>query len=518
VFGLKASYALISVWDKSGVVEFARGLSSLGIKIISSGGTAKALSDAKIPVIQVSDHTGLPEMLDGRVKTLHPKVHAGILAVRRNEKHMEKIRQHKIPPIDIVAVNLYPFQETVAKPGVTMEEAIENIDVGGPTLVRAAAKNHDDVTVVVDPQDYGKVLEELRSNDLSVSAETRKAFALKAFAHTAEYDAAIHRYLCAQFQPDRFPENFNISLRKAYDLRYGENPHQKAAYYFDSDCDACISETKVLSEGKQLSFNNLIDVNSSLAFVKEFDKPAAAIIKHLNPAGVGTSDTIYGAYAAAHKADPLSAYGCVVALNREPDMETAKDIVSTFVEVVAAPSYSQKVLDILLTKKNMRILAVGELRKTAPEDFDYRRVVGGMLVQTPDLAAVSEKDLKVASRRKPSKEEVEAMLFAWKVCKHTKSNSIIFAKCDHTVGVGAGQMSRVDAVKIAAMKAKEHSKGAVMASDAFFPFRDGIDEAAKAGITAVIHPGGSIRDAEVVAAADEHGMAMVYTGIRCFLH
>jgi phosphoribosylaminoimidazolecarboxamide formyltransferase/IMP cyclohydrolase len=513
---LAGSHALISVFDKTGIVDLSRGLHKLGINIISSGGTAKVLKEDGVPVIQVSDHTGLPEMLEGRVKTLHPKIHAGILAIRGKKDHMEKLKQHHIIPIDLVVVNLYPFLETIKKPGCSLEDAIENIDIGGPSLVRAAAKNHADVTVVVDPADYAKVLSELEAG--GVSDQTRKSLALKAFAHTAEYDAAIHRYLSEQYNPGRFPDNYNINLRKAYDLRYGENPHQKAAYYFDEACDTCISETQVLSDGKQLSFNNLIDVNSALAFVKEFDEPAAAIIKHLNPAGVGTAATIAEAYSLAHSADPLSAFGCIVALNREPDEATAKEIVSTFVEVVAAPSYSKKVLDILLIKKNLRILALGELRKTTQKDLDYRRVMGGMLVQSPDLGEVTEANLKTVSQRKPTKDEVDAMLFAWKVCRHTKSNSIIFSNRNRTVGVGAGQMSRVDAVKIAAMKSGPLSKGAVMASDAFFPFRDGIDEAAKAGITAVIHPGGSIRDAEVIAAANEHGMAMVFTGIRCFLH
>ena len=515
--GLKAAYALISVYDKAKVVDFGRGLHKLGFKIISSGGTAKVLSDAGVPVVQVSDYTGFPEMLDGRVKTIHPKVHAGILAVRGDRKHAETLAKHRIPAIDVVAVNLYPFRETVAKEDCRFEDAIEDIDVGGPALVRAAAKNHQDVAVVVDPADYAVVLEELESGE-KVSMETKKRLAVKAFAHTAEYDAAIHRFLAKTYEPDRFPEKFNISLTKAYDLRYGENPHQKAAYYFDDAAESCVSETKILSEGKQLSFNNLIDVNAALEMVKEFEKPAAVIIKHLNPAGVGCAQDIHSAYEAAHSADHLSAYGCIVALNREPDDAVAKDIVSTFVEVVAAPSFGKNVLDILLSKKNMRILAVGKIRKENKDALDYRKVIGGMLIQTADQREVTEKDMRVVTMRKPTQEEVEAMLFAWKVCKHTRSNSIIFAKNDRTVGVGAGQMSRVDAVKIAAMKAKEQAKGAVMASDAFFPFRDGIDEAAKAGITAAIHPGGSIRDREVIEAADQYGMAMVFTGVRGFLH
>ena len=515
---MKASCALISVWDKTGVVDFARGLHNLGIKIISSGGTAKALSDAGIPVVKASEHTGFPEMLGGRVKTLHPKVHGGILAVRGDKKQMEELGKLGIEKIDIVAVNLYPFKETISKPDATLEDAIENIDIGGPTLVRSAAKNHAHVAVIVDPKDYACVLEELGRNRLNVSDSTLKALAVKAFAHTAEYDAAIHSYLSKQYDGKQFPDQLGLTFKKVYDLRYGENAHQQAAFYSDGSDECCVTNSKVLSAGKQLSFNNILDINSALEHVKEYDRPAAVIIKHLNPSGVGVADDIRSAYSLASKADPTSAYGCIVALNRAPDERTAKDIISTFVEVVIAPSFDDSVLDILKKKEKMRILEAGKIRQTSAKSMDYRRVVGGMLAQTPDLRQVTEADLKVVSKRKPTKEEVEAMLFAWKVCRHTKSNSIIFAKKDYTVGIGAGQMSRVDAVKIAAMKAKEHSKGAVMASDAFFPFRDGIDEASKAGITAVIHPGGSIRDEEVIKAADEHGMAMVFTGIRCFLH
>ena len=514
---MKASCALLSVWDKTGVVDFARGLDRLGIKILSSGGTAKALSDAKVPVVSVSDYTGFPEMMDGRVKTMHPRIHGGILAVRDNPEHMSELSRHGIETIDIVAVNLYPFEQTVARKDCTLEDAIENIDIGGPSLVRAAAKNHGHVAVIVDPRDYWRVLEELKSTK-SVSSSTLRSLALKAFAYTAEYDSLIHKYLSQQYEPGRFPPNLTIPLRKVYDLRYGENAHQKAAFYSDGSGECSVTSAKVISEGKQLSFNNILDVNAALELVKEFDKPAAVIIKHLNPSGVGVADNIRDAYSLAHKADAQSAFGCIVALNREPDEETARDITSTFVEVVVAPSFSKSVLEVLAKKEKMRLLAVGEIRKTSSASLDYRRVVGGMLLQTPDLREVTEKDLKVVSKRKPTREEIDAMLFAWKICRHTKSNSIIFAKNGYSVGVGAGQMSRVDAVKIASFKAGEHAKGAVMASDAFFPFRDGIDEAAKAGITAVIHPGGSIRDAEVIKAADEHDMAMVFTGIRCFLH
>ena len=509
------SYALVSVYDKSGVAEFAAELDAAGVKIISSGGTAKLLSESGIDVTPVSDYTGFPEMLDGRVKTLHPKIHAGILADRSKKKHMQTLAEHKINRIDYVVVNLYPFQETISRDDATLADAIENIDVGGPTIVRAAAKNHDSVTVITDPADYKAVAAELKDG---VSLKSRQSLAVKAFAHCAKYDSIISRYLSQQFAPGVFPQYLSINLEKAYDLRYGENPHQLAAYYFDKLTDSCVEKTKVVAGDKQLSFNNLIDVNSALEMVKEFDKPATVIVKHLNPSGVAVADTIGKSYALAHKADPLSAFGCIVALNREPDVETAKEITSTFVEVVAAPRFSPEVVEILSTKKKMRVLEVGEIKKSTKNALDCRRVVGGMLVQTTDLSEVAEGDLKFVSDRKPTPEEIEAMMFSWSVCKHTKSNSIIFAKKDHTVGVGAGQMSRVDAVKIAAMKAGELATGAVMASDAFFPFRDGIDEAAKAGVTAVIQPGGSIRDQEVLDAVNEHGMVMAYTGIRCFLH
>ncbi|MFH1055131.1 MAG: bifunctional phosphoribosylaminoimidazolecarboxamide formyltransferase/IMP cyclohydrolase [Candidatus Altiarchaeota archaeon] len=514
---MKASCALISVSDKTGVVDFGRGLHKLGVKILSSGGTAKALSDAGIPVTAVSDYTGFPEMLGGRVKTLHPKVHAGILAVRSDREHMGKLKEHGIEGIDVVAVNLYPFQETVARKGVKLDEAIENIDVGGPALLRAAAKNHRDVAVIVDPADYAMVLGELRS-DKSVSDKTLKSLAVKAFTHTAEYDSAITRYLSGQYGGEKFPKHFTILLEKAYDMRYGENPHQEAAFYVDGSDECSIASAKVVFEGKQLSFNNILDLNSALDLVKEFDKPAAVIVKHLSPSGVGVADNIFDAYELAHKADPMSAYGCVIAFNREPDEKTAEEVISTFVEAVVAPSYTGKVVKILSKKEKMRVLSVGEVRNTTEKSLDYRRVIGGMLVQTPDLREVTRADLKVVSKRKPTEAEVKAMLFAWKVCRHTKSNSIILAKEDHTVGIGAGQMSRVDSVKIAAMKAGKLAEGTSMASDAFFPFRDGIDEAAKAGVAAVIHPGGSIRDEEVIKAADEHNMAMAFTGIRCFLH
>ncbi len=509
--------AVISVSEKAGVAQFAKRISACGYDILSTGGTAKALVDAGIEVIEVSDYTGFPEMLDGRVKTLHPKIEAGILARRDLTSHMETLAKHSIPLIDLVCVNLYPFEKTVADPKSSFEDAIENIDIGGPTLLRAAAKNHQGVTVIVDPIDYDIVAAELETTG-EVSFETKRSLSLKAFAHTAVYDAAIHRYLCKVIAPDSAPDVITPSFKKAYDLRYGENSHQTAAFYTLDSKECCVANAKIVTEGKKLSFNNILDVNASIELVKEFQRPAAVIVKHLNPSGVGVAQDIGAAYGLAHKADSKSAFGCVVALNRSPTDELAKDIASTFVEVLAAPSFSESALVLLSVKKNMRLLAIGEMKATSDEELDMRKVVSGMLVQQRDNRALKKEDLKVVSKRAPSDEEMEAMLFAWKVCRHTKSNSIIFAKPGYTVGIGAGQMSRVDSVKIAAMKAGAHSVGAALASDAFFPFADGIEEAAKAGVTAVIHPGGSIRDDEVILAADKAGMAMVFTGVRCFLH
>jgi phosphoribosylaminoimidazolecarboxamide formyltransferase / IMP cyclohydrolase len=514
---LKESYALISVSDKKGIIEFSKKLSELGIKIISTGGTAQALRKSGIPVNEVGDYTGFPEMLDGRVKTLHPKVEAGILADRRKKDHMSALKEHGFNPIDLVIVNLYPFQKTISSPNSTLEDAIENIDIGGPTLVRAAAKNHAGVTVVVDPADYGKVADELEKNH-AVSAETRKKLAVKAFSHTAEYDSIIQQYLLSQYLTDQFPQTLNLTYKKLYDLRYGENSHQKAAFYHEGTGQSCVANAKIITEGRRLSFNNIIDLNNAIELVKEFERPAAAIVKHLNPSGVGEADDILEAYGLAHKADPQSAFGCIVALNRQPTALLAEKIASTFVEAVAAPEFSGECVKIFAKKERMRLIATGELKKTTSSHTDYRRVVGGMLAQTPDLRELTREDLKTATERSPTDDEIRALLFAWKVCRHTKSNSIIFAKPGYTTGVGAGQMSRVDAVKIASMKAGQHAKGSVMASDAFFPFPDGIEEAAKAGVTAVIHPGGSIRGEEVIKAADDHNMAMVITNTRCFLH
>jgi phosphoribosylaminoimidazolecarboxamide formyltransferase/IMP cyclohydrolase len=516
---LRVESSLISVSDKTGLAEFASGLNKLGVNILASGGTAKILDKNKIPFTHVSDYTKSPEMLDGRVKTLHPKIHAGLLARRDKEEHMKQLEENGIKPIDMVVVNFYPFRQTISKKDAVLDEALENIDVGGPTLIRAAAKNYRDVAVIIDPADYTPVLGELRSSKMSLSERTLARLAVKAFQHTAEYDSIIYEYLRRGVtEPEKFPQTLSLGLSKLDDLRYGENPHQEAAFYAEpAYTSPCVMNARLLSGGKKLSFNNILDLDAALRLVAEFSGPAAVIVKHLNPSGVGVADSIRVAYSLAHKADPLSAFGCIVALNRLVDGELAEDITSTFVEAVIAPSYTGESLEVLKKKEKMRVLEVGAVERPAPS-LEYRRVTGGMLVQDLDLRELTEQDLRVVSDRKPSEQEVKAMLFAWKVCRHTKSNSIIFAKDGYTTGVGAGQMSRVDAVKIAAMKAGEHAKGSVMASDAFFPFRDGIDEAAKAGVTAVIQPGGSIRDREVLDAVNEHGMAMAYTGVRCFLH
>lgn len=514
---MKVSRALISVYDKAGILDFSRGLSDAGVEILSSGGTARKLGEAGVPVTLVEEYTGSPEMLDGRVKTIHPKIHGGILARRGVGEHESQLEENGILTIDLVVVNLYPFQDTVARVDAEFADAIEMIDIGGPTLIRAAAKNHADVGVVVDPADYGLILAELQDNGLSLSGDTLRGLAVKAFAHTASYDSAIHSYLSGDAVG--FPDSMILPLEKVCDLRYGENWHQKAAFYRDPVItESCITNSRILSEGKGLSFNNLLDLNSALELVKEFENPAAVIVKHLNPSGVGESDRLFDAYSRARGADPTSAFGCIVAFNRKLDVDTAKEITTTFVEAVVAPEIGEDAFEILGKKEKMRVFESGPLKPTSEGTLDYRKLVGGMVVQESDVRNVVLDDLEVVSERQPSEKEFEDMLFAWKVCRHVKSNSIIFAKDGGTVGVGAGQMSRVDAVKIAAMKAGELAEGSSMASDAFFPFRDGIDEAAKAGVTAVIQPGGSIRDEEVLEAVNEHEMSMVYTGVRCFLH
>lgn len=517
--------ALFSVSDKRGVIEFAKELHDIGIEIISTGGTYKSLIDAKIRAIQISDITGYSEMLDGRVKTLHPAIHGGILAQRKNPKHMEQLKKLKIKPIDMVVVNLYPFAEAIGKKDAALEDAIENIDIGGPTLIRAAAKNFEDVVVIVNPDKYNEVLTELKNNSGNIGAGTRYKLAVEAFGHTYEYDKLIHEYLRNRDETKEeiryeFPSVLSLTYKKASPLRYGENPHQKAVFYHDifPTDSTQIAMAKQL-HGKELSFNNILDTDGALDALKEFDGPTAIIVKHATPCGIACGNSLADAYKMAYDTDPISAFGGIVALNRKLDTITAQDIASTFMEVVVAPGYDADALEILKKKKNLRILEIGEIKNIMPEgEIDIKKVGGGILLQTKDTAKLDTSKLEFVTSRKPSKEELDSLLFAWKVAKHVKSNAIVLVKNRRTIGIGAGQTNRVDAVWIAAKKAGDKSKGSVLASDAFFPFRDAVDEAAKAGVTAIIHPGGSIRDQEVVAAANEHNIAMVFTRMRCFRH
>ena len=511
--------ALISVSDKTGVIEMAKGLQALGAEILSTGGTAKALRDAGVKVMDVAAYTGSPEILDGRVKTLHPKIHGGLLGRRSVPAHVEQMAQHNIGPIDAVVVNLYPFEATIAKPTCHFEEAIENIDIGGPSMLRSAAKYHDDVLVVVDPADYARVLEAAQSD--AVTRELRRELAMKVFQHTARYDSLIAGYLEKQVQAGevKFPRLLSLQFELEETLRYGENPHQQGAFYRELNSnEPSVSRGKIL-HGKAMSYNNFLDANSALELAKEYDECAVAIIKHNNPCGAALGATPVEAYVKARETDPVSAFGGVIAFNRPVDLAAAKEITSTFVEVVIAPGFADDALAELKRKKDLRLLDVGPLTKVKQEGYDLKKLVGGLIVQDRDLGVLADlKSLKVPTVRMPTDEEYAACAFAWKVCKHVKSNAIIYAKPGQTVGIGAGQMSRVDSVKLAAMKAQMPVQGCVMASDAFFPFRDGLDAAAQAGITAVIQPGGSIRDAEIVKAADEHGMAMILTGMRHFRH
>jgi len=511
--------ALISVSDKTGVVEMAKGLEALGAEILSTGGTAKALRDAGVKVTDVAAYTGSPEILDGRVKTLHPKVHGGLLGRRSVPAHVAQMQQHGIGPIDVVVVNLYPFEATIAKPNCPFEEAIENIDIGGPSMLRSAAKNHEDVVVVVDPADYGRALDALKSGD--VPAALRRELAMKVFQHTGRYDSLIAAYLEKQVQGGevKFPKILSMQFELAESLRYGENPHQQGAFYRELNSDEpSVSRGKIL-HGKAMSYNNFLDANSALELAKEYDECAVAIIKHNNPCGVALGAAPVEAYVKARETDPVSAFGGVIAFNRIVDLPAAKEITSTFVEVVIAPGFAEDALAELKRKKDLRLLDVGPLTKVKQVGYDLKKLVGGLIVQDRDLGVLTDlRALHVPTARKPTDDEYAACAFAWTVCKHVKSNAIIYAKPGQTVGIGAGQMSRVDSVKLAAMKAQMPVKGCVMASDAFFPFRDGLDAAAQAGITAVIQPGGSIRDAEIIKAADEHGLAMIMTGMRHFRH
>ncbi len=515
--------ALVSVSDKTGIVEFARALHGLGIEILSTGGTARRLADAGVPVVEVSSHTGFPEMMDGRVKTLHPKIHGGLLA--RRDTDAQAMREHGIAGIDLLVVNLYPFERTVANPGCDLATAIENIDIGGPAMLRAAAKNHAWVTVVVDAGDYDTVLEELRA-DGSVTAATRFRLAARAFEHTARYDGAIAGYLGARdgtgARPAAFPRTLNLQLVKSREMRYGENPHQRAAFYVEPGCAEASAATARQLQGKALSFNNVADTDAALECVKSFDEPACVIVKHANPCGVATGDRIRDAYHRAFRTDPASAFGGVIAFNRTLDAETAAAIVERqFVEVVVAPRIEAAALAPLSRKENVRVLECGELPAAPGAGLDLKRVTGGLLVQDRDTGTVAAGGLEVVTRRAPTEAEMRDLLFAWKVVRFVKSNAIVYCRDGMTVGIGAGQMSRVWSARIAGLKARDEGlevRGSVLASDAFFPFRDGIDAAAEAGVAAVIEPGGSVRDDEVIAAADEHGMAMVFTRMRHFRH
>jgi len=555
--------ALISVSDKTGIVDFARKLKEFEVEIISTGGTAEALREAGIEVRGVSDVTGFPEMMDGRVKTLHPKIHGGLLGMRDNPEHQTAMQDHGVEPIDMVVVNLYPFEQTIKRAEVTLEQAIEQIDIGGPAMIRSAAKNFRDVAVITGVDEYGAVAEELAANNCSLSLHTRRRLAEKAFARTGQYDSMVFAFLALveENKSGSFPtpgpnspsaaiggfiggaashrtydksvpididdpagmiEGFHGSLphsatwtvSKISDLRYGENPHQIAALYMTA-MQRGIANAEVLS-GKEMSFNNYVDADAAWQLACDFDEPACAIIKHTNPAGVGLGTTAEQAYRKALSTDPLSAFGGIVAFNCPVDETAAKAAIEIFTEVIIAPVYEDEALEVLRTKKNLRVLRA--LPVPRKESLEYIQISGGMLVQTRDTHRLSDADLKVVSKRGPAEEEIRALLFAWTVCKHTKSNAIVYAREGQTVGVGAGQMSRVDSVKLGAMRAQLPVEGSVLASDAFFPFRDGIDEAAKHGITAVIQPGGSMRDADVIAAADEHGLAMVFTGVRHFKH
>ncbi|WP_100642584.1 bifunctional phosphoribosylaminoimidazolecarboxamide formyltransferase/IMP cyclohydrolase [Alteromonas facilis] len=524
--------ALLSVSDKTGILDFAQQLHNAGVELLSTGGTAKLLADNGLPVIEVSDHTGHPEIMDGRVKTLHPKIHGGILARRGQDEAV--MTENGIKPIDLVVVNLYPFAQTVADPNCSREDAIENIDIGGPTMVRAAAKNHKDVTIVVNATDYARVVTDMQSNNGAVSDALRFDLAIKAFEHTAEYDGMIANYFGARLDQDdshehtedchhsEFPRTFNMQLSKKQDLRYGENSHQQAAFYVENTIQENSVATAQQLQGKELSFNNIADTDAALECVKEFEQPACVIVKHANPCGVALGDSILEAYERAYQTDPTSAFGGIIAFNRTLDEATAEAIISRqFVEVIIAPDVSEAALAVCSAKQNVRVLACGDWQGQLTEGYDFKRVNGGLLVQERDFGMVEMEDLQVVTKVKPTEEQLNDLMFTWKVAKYVKSNAIVYCKDGMTIGVGAGQMSRVYSAKIAGIKAADENlqvEGCVMASDAFFPFRDGIDAAAAAGVKAVIQPGGSMRDEEVIAAADEHGIAMVFTGMRHFRH
>jgi phosphoribosylaminoimidazolecarboxamide formyltransferase / IMP cyclohydrolase len=516
----KIQRAILSVTDKTGLIEFARKLAALDIELVSTGGTAKLLRDSGISVKDVSELTGFPEMLDGRVKTLHPKVHGGILHRRENPAHRAAVAEYGIEPIDMVVVNLYAFEQTAAKPGVQVDELIENIDIGGPSMIRSAAKNFRDVAVVTSPDDYDGIAAELESSGGELSSKTRWRLAQKAFATTAAYDSAIASTLERIDNTDEgqlraesgFPSVLRLSFRKLMDLRYGENPHQKAAMYSDG-CGKGVANSNQI-QGKELSYNNIVDLQAAWDLAQEFEEPFCAIIKHTNPCGAATGNTLAEAYKKALECDPVSAFGGVIGVNRAIDSEAADEMAKLFLEVIGAPAFDEAAKSKFASKKNLRLMEI----KDAPQKWVLKNISGGVLLQDADLGQIQESDIRVVTRRQPTPEEKRSLLFAWRVCKHVKSNAIVYARDGQTVGVGAGQMSRVDSCRIGAMKAVLPLKGTVAASDAFFPFPDGVEEIAKAGATAIIQPGGSVRDPEVIEAADRLGLAMIFTGIRHFRH
>ncbi len=520
----KIERAVISVSNKTGLLDFSKQLKDLGVEILSTGGTAKFLRENGVQVKDISEFTGFPEILDGRVKTLHPKIHGGLLGRRDLPAHQEQMKKNGILPIDMVVVNLYPFESTISKPNVSFEEAIENIDIGGPAMLRSAAKNFTDVAVVVDPSDYERVINEMKEQQGKLIEGTLYQLAKKVFLHTSRYDSMIAGYLERQLKKDpsmkeEFPLFLNLSYEKTQNLRYGENPHQRGAFYRDNhSLEPSVARASLL-HGKEMSYNNFLDANSSFELVREYQETCAVIVKHNNPCGVAVGPTAAEAYRRARGTDPISAFGGVIAFNQPVDLETAKEITSTFVEVVIAPSFQEDALFELKRKKDIRLLSTGPLLSEHQDKFEFKKITGGLLYQDRDLGIIKNiKELKVVTKRKPSEKEYAALEFAWKVCKHVKSNAIIFAFDGQTLGIGAGQMSRIDSVQLAASKAQKPLSGAVMASDAFFPFRDGLDTAFKAGIRAVIQPGGSIKDSEVIQAADEYDMTMVFTGMRHFRH
>lgn len=516
--------ALLSVSDKTGLVEFARTLAGFGVELISTGGTRKALADAGLKVLDISDLTGFPEMLDGRVKTLHPRVHGGILYIRGNDEHEATVREHKIAPIDMVVCNLYPFEATVSRKGSTHEEIVENIDIGGPSMVRSASKNYRDVAIVTDPSQYGQIADELRANQGALTLAARERLAGVAFARTAAYDAAIAGYFAGKLDREAWPARLTLTFQQKQKLRYGENPHQSAAFYVEGNVQhACVASAEVL-HGKELSYNNLLDLDSALNLVREFSDPAAVVIKHNNPCGAATASTLVDAFAHAYEGDTVSAFGGILGFNREVDEATALQITepNRFIECVIAPGYSAKAFEILTTrpkwKASVRLLKTGPLTMDPARSLDFRRVDGGLLVQGRDAEADDFTNAKVVTARTPSAAELADLKFAWVVAKHVKSNAIVLGRNQQIVGVGAGQMSRVDSTHMAVRKANGREKGSVLASDAFFPFRDNVDLAAAAGVTAVVQPGGSVKDQDSIDAANEFGMAMIFTGIRHFRH